>query len=205
MSESQAVKPVKFDINDPSAVLPDDEIVQNPDGDAFAGAPPVPDGTHIAVLSLSQQGWQKGKTADGVGYAMANIEARVASPGEYFDNFPVFDSASTMVMQSTGISRISGIQKACGEPVPTRTSQNDLIRSFNQLLGGNPRVRITTKWEGYCPDCPGKKEGKTGKVVLRGMKRFPEISAGKFQHVTECPTCGSEVIGKAKITKYERL
>src|SRR5216684_2486862 len=110
--ESQAVKPVKFDFNDPTAVLPDDEISLNPDADAFAGLPPTPDGTHIASIALAQQGWQRGTSKDGKVYAMANIDATIQAPGEVFDKSHVFDSASTMVMQSNETCRIAGIMSA---------------------------------------------------------------------------------------------
>lgn len=193
-----AVKPFKIDINDPTAVLPDDEITLDPDADAFSGPPPVPDGTHLASLGLGQRGFQQGTTDEGINYVMAHIEARVIAEGEPFNNFPVFDTASTMVMESTGTSRIAGILGALSVKVPSRTTVKQLAQSLAKELEGRPQVKITTKWEGFCTDCENeKKPGKLGKVVVRGQRNFPE---GK--HVMECPNCGNQVSAQARITKY---
>lgn len=192
-----ADKPIKIDINDPTAVLPDDEIELDPQGDAFAGPPPVPDGVHKAKLLLGPQGVSVGKTDQGTAYIMVQIEARVLAEGESFDNFPVFDTASTLVQESTGTSRVSGVLGALGIAVPARIRLSDLARMLTDALEGSPLVTIKTQWEGYCGTCPGKKPGKIGRVVLRGQKRFPE---GK--HVTECPNCGSEVVAQARIRSY---
>ncbi len=194
-----ATKPFKIDINDPTAVLPDDEINLNPEGDAFAGPAPVPDGEHIAFLTLGQRGFQQGTTEQGVNYVMAHIEARVIAEGEKFNNFPVFDTASTLVMESSGTSRMAGVLGALGVKVPSRISIKELARLFAKELENKPQVRIKTKWEGFCTDCPNEKTGKLGKVVVRGQRNFPE---GK--HVMECPHCGNEVTAQARITKYAR-
>lgn len=191
-----AVKPVKIDLNDPTAVLPDDELVMDPGADAFAGPAPVPDGEHIATLALGNRGFTSGKTSQGTAYVMAHIEARVQAEGQAYDNFPVFDNVSSLVFENSGTSKMAGVFKAAGETVPARVSLREFAQAFGKMLTGNPQVKVTTRWEAFCPDCEGK-NGKQGKVVMRGQKKFPE---GK--HTVECPDCGASLTAQAKPVKY---
>ena len=195
-----ASKPIKIDLNDPTAVLPDDEYEFDPDADAFAGPAPLNDGEHIVTLKLSNQGVISGVSGKGVPYTMVNIEATVTDEGDAQNNYKVFDSASPSVSEFTGTSRIAGIMQVLGADIPARGKQSDLVRAFVDTLNGSPQCKVTTKWEGFCADCPNpKKDGALGLVVVRGQRNFPE---GK--HSVACPKCGGEVSAKAKITKYSK-
>ena len=198
--QNEAVKPTKIDLNDPTAVLPDDELIMDSEADAFAGPAPVPDGTHLAKLALGQRGFQTGRTSTGNAYVMAHIEGRIVAEGESFDNFPVFDSVSSLVFDN-GTSKMAGVLKATGETIPSRTTLKDFANAFGTVLAGNPLVKITTRWEAYCKECPGK-AGKTGKVVLRGMKKFPQLDSGAYRHTIDCPECGTPLSAQAKPVKY---
>src|SRR5206468_961864 len=121
---------------------------------------------------------------------MGAIEARIVAPGERWDDNPVFDNASTMVMQSSGTSRVVGILKAIGAEVPTRGGHEVFARALDAELAKEPEVQITIKWEGYC---------STDEVtVAKGAKAFPPDGQGGHKGVMECPKCHGEVSAQGR-------
>jgi hypothetical protein len=188
-----------LDLNDPTLILPDEELVLNPDGDAFAGLAPVDDGEHVAVLTFGQRGTQLGTTKDGRKYIMAHLQATIE---EGTKKFVVFDTVSTLVQESSGTSRMAGVLKAAGETVPARISIGDLARQFAQFVAGSPRVLITTRWEAQyqLPPENGASKGKY-KTFLRGQRKFPENGNGGLVSEVKAPD-GTLVRAQAVITKY---
>lgn len=204
MSDEEKVQPKSIDINDLS--LTTEEVTVDEDADAFQMPPPAPDGIHRAKLKFQGTGMPWSAQPDRsdsskIGYLFCGIEARIIAPDKPYDNNPVFDGyVSTMIMQSSGTCRVAGVVRALGGKIPSRTTHQGLAKILNDLIAGEPQVRIETRWEGYCETCPGRR-GKTGKVVLRGMKKFPEKD-GKIKHVVECKSCGTEVTAQARIVRY---
>ena len=188
-----------LDLNDPTLILPDEELVLNPDGDAFAGLAPIGDGEHVAVLTLGNRGTQLGTTKDGRKYIMTHLQATIQE-GE--KKFTVFDTVSTLVQESSGTSRMAGVLRAAGETVPARTTIADLARQFAQFIAGSPRVLITTRWEAQyqLPAEPGQTKGKY-KTFLRGQRKFPENGNGGFVSEVKAPD-GTLVKAQAVVTKY---
>lgn len=200
--------PIKIDINDIS--LATEEVEVDDKADAFLTPPPVPDGIHLTKLKLMGnpgQQWQGQPSRDDpskLGYLFCGIEARVIAEGKPYDGNPVFDNyVSTMIMQSSGTCRVAGIlREGLKVRVPTRLKHQELAQMLNTALAGEPQVRVETRWEGFCDTCPGRR-GKTGKVILRGMKKFPQKKEGApHLHVIECPKCGTEVTAQARIVRY---
>jgi hypothetical protein len=188
----------KLDINDPSLEVENLDI--NPEADAFAFPPPPPDNTYRAKLKSKQVNnapFEPKKAKNGTLYLYTAIEARIIDPAGKQDDWPVFDNfVSTMVMENSGTSRVAGILKALGQPVPARTSHKDLIQRLIDVLAGEPEVQITTMWEGYCETCD--------KTVVKGMKRFPKAADGdSHQANMACPKDGTEVRAQARIVKYQ--
>lgn len=188
-------KPVKIDLSDPTAILPDEDITLNPDGDAFAGVAPTPDGEHIATLKLGPRGITAGTTRSGHNYYNVHVECRVIAEGQRHDNFPVFDNVSTLISDFTGTSRMAGVLKALREPVPARTTLSELVKQFAKALEGQPRVKVVTRWEADQKQSDGKY-----KTIRRGMKKFPEITTGNYSPTITVD--GEEVTAQAKVTKY---
>jgi hypothetical protein len=197
--EVQKEKPTLVDINDLNLVGEDVEV--NPEGNAFVAPPPVPDGDHLAVIQPTKADrWEK-RTSNGVAYfAYPNLEVRFTEPGGKYDDRPVFDWVSTMVMRGSGTCRIAGILRACGVAVPARTNHKDLAQLFHQTTQGKPSVKVGTQWRGYCKSCD--------KDVITGMARFPRGANGEPSNVTakgdpvQCPNCGGELNIDAKVKKY---
>lgn len=208
-NDQEKLKPTRIDINDTGLLT--EEVALDPEGDAFLTPPPPPDAIYLAKLKLSGaagQQWQAQPSREDpgkIGYLFCGIEARlIIGDGKPYDNAPVFDGyVSTMIMQSSGTCRVAGILRdGLRVKVPTRLKHKELAQLLNTALAGEPQVRIETRWEGYCDTCPGRR-GKTGKVILRGMKKFPQRKAGApHTHVVECSKCGTEVTAQARIVRY---
>jgi hypothetical protein len=198
---NEAVKPVEVDINDLS--LANEEVEVNSEADAFAGPPPPDDGDHRAKLKLGQRKVTAGKTKQGLPYFMVHIEATLNEPGQRFDGAKVFDSASSMVMQSSGTCRIAGIlRQGLKETVPSRIGSRDLTKMLVDRLAGEPDTIVKTQWTAYCGDCKESGKSKRG-IVLRAQSRFPQNPDGTHRHQLECPNCGSLLTARAEIVEYK--
>lgn len=206
----EKAKPV--DIND--LQLADEQVDLNADADAFAGPPPPPDGDYTVKLSVGKRAVTQGKAKGGKLFYMVDTNGKViVGP---FENRIFFDNVSTMVMDSSGTSRMAGVLKALGHPVGGRTSIVELTRQYVNVLTGEPSVTVQTQWEAYCADCKSDydssngKRGKKGGIVLRGEKRFPQNAPvdgqpGTHRHQVECPICGSMVSARPSIVAYKPL
>ncbi len=208
-NDQEKLKAKRVDINDTGLLT--EEVALDPEADAFLTPPPPPDAIYLAKIKLSGapgQQWQAKPDREDpskIGYLFCSVEARlIIGANQPYDNAPVFDGyVSTMIMQSSGTCRIAGILRdGLQKKVPTRLKHKELAQLLNTALVGEPQVRIETRWEGYCDTCQGRK-GKTGKVILRGMKKFPQSKDGKRHlHVVECSKCGTEVTAQARIVRY---
>src|SRR4029077_18153767 len=206
----EKAKPV--DIND--LQLADEQVDINGDADAFAGPPPPPDADYTVKLKVGKRAVTGGKDKKGRPFYMVDTNATIiVGP---FENRILFDNASTMVMDSSGTSRMAGILKALGEPVGGRTSIVELTRQYVNKLTGEPAVVAQTQWTAYCADCKSDFESSNGKrgkkngIVLRGEKRFPQNAANgdgtqSHRHQVECPNCGSRRRARAEIIAYKPL
>lgn len=199
----EKAKPV--DIND--LQLADEQVDIDGDADAFAGPPPPDDGDHLVKLSVGKRAVTSGKDKRGRVFYMVDTNAKIVA-GD-FENRILFDNVSTMVMDSSGTSRMAGVLKALGQPVGGRTSVVELTRSYVNTLTGEPQTTAQTQWTAYCADCKqesdtsGGKRGKKNGIVLRGQKRFPQDANGGHRHQVECPNCGSMLSARAEIVAYK--
>lgn len=200
--DSESKDPVAVDLNDSSLDFEANLDKVDMEKDQFASMPVIPDGTYMAKLIHKQQDnafWHKAKTKKGnKPYLVTQIEARVIDMAGNFDNWPIFDNqVSTLVMENSGTNKIVGILKAL--KVPTAEIPRDpkaLAQKLTDLLAGEPTVKITTQWEGYCETCE--------KTKVKGMKRYPKKKDDGAKHdpVMECPTDGTEIKTSARILKY---
>lgn len=199
----EKAKPV--DIND--LQLADEQVDINADADAFAGPPPPPDGDYLVKLSVGKRAVTSGKTGAGKLFYMVDTNAKVIAGA--FENRIFFDNVSTMVMDSSGTSRMAGVLKALGQSIGGRTSIVDLTRTYVNTLTGEPSLSVQTQWEAYCADCKSDfesskgKRGKKGGIVLRGEKRFPQNENGGHRHQVECPNCGAMVSARPGVIAYK--
>lgn len=199
----EKAKPV--DLND--LQLADEQVDLNADADAFAGPPPPNDGDHLAKLSMGKRAVTGGKDKRGRPFYIVDTNAKLIAGA--FDGRILFDNVSTIVMDSSGTSRMAGVLKALGHQVGGRTSIVELSRLYVNTLVGEPQVTVQSQWTAYCADCKaeadasGGKRGKKNGIVLRGEKRFPQDANGGHRHQVECPNCGSMLNARAEVVAYK--
>jgi hypothetical protein len=197
MSESQKAKSI--DLMD--LELEEEPMDLDPDADAFAGPPPPPDGIHLAKIKLFKQGSDSGLTSgtakNGKDFNMARVELRIIAPGQKYDNSPVFDRVSTLIMDSTGTCAIAGVLKALKVSVPSRISKNALTKMLLEAIESEPELKIQTAWSLE----EKNDEGKYKAIVYEGKKlnrqsNFPKKDNGEYEHIVDGQSA------QAKILKY---
>ena len=189
-------KPQKIDINDPSLQGQIEEAMElDTDADAFSFPAPPPDGVYEVRMQPSDQGWERRYSEKlHKHYLQIGLELRIVDPGGDFDDKPIFDNASDIVMQGTHICRIAGILKALGETIPSKTTNVELCRMFDTVLATNPSTRVKIRWEAYSKD--------QKKTLKRGMNNFPKNADGKPLHVFEDPNTKEEITANVRIQRY---
>lgn len=205
MADENKKTAVAVDLNDPN--LQPENLELNPDADAFTFPAPPPAGTYDAKLKVKQKDgsdFVRGTTKDGKSYLATQIEARLIIPSgdnQKYDNWPVFDNfVSTLVSQQTGTTRLAGILKALGVPVPAKTSDVELAKLLLNALAGEPSCKITIDWEGSADT--GRTDDKGEKIYVRkkGMKNYPSDGAGG--HRPSITVDGTDIQANATILKY---
>lgn len=205
MTESLLDKPMKLDLNDPSAYLPDDAVVLNLEGDAFAGMSPMVDGEHVCSVELGKRGFTTGTTGAGQNYIMAHVAATIVDPGDKDVKKMAFDNVSTLVQESSGTSTMAGLLSALGVQVAARTTLKELALLLNTALEGKPQVKVTTRWEAQYKTGEKKANGKDEyKRLARGMRSFPEDGNGGHRAEVKAPN-GELVNAQAVVTRYSKV
>lgn len=198
MSDVVKQQPTFVDINDLS--LQAESLTVNPEGDAFEGPPPAPQGIYPFKAKHQKEGkerWEKRhsekKSKD---FLMTAIELRIIAPGQRFDNNPVFDRASTLIMESSGTCRVAGILGVNKIEVPRNVTDVQLAQALTEFLTPEPTVRAEVDWKGYCEVCD--------KDVLKTMRKFPEVKGqpGVHKHTTQCSKCGTRISAQLYVVRY---
>jgi hypothetical protein len=183
----------RIDINDLS--LEAETLELDPTADAFQLPAPPPDGRYRVRLKLGERGFERPfSEKKKKRYITAHIEARIVAPGLRWDNVPLFDQATTLIMDSSGTCRMAGLLAALGEVVSARMEDTEMGRALNKHLAGEHTCDAVTQWEAYCKDC--------AKTVLRNERNFPSDGKGGHKHVVECRNCGNEVTAQARVQRY---
>lgn len=181
-------------------------------------APPIPeDGDHKAVLHLGDRGikvdkQREGKNGPKTGPAYLNVhnQAKILSDsGE--EGLSVFDSLTSIVMQSAGTSRLHAVLEVAGDPAPARCSLGELKAHTEAFYAQSAQfpVGITTQWEAQVND--GTQTDPKYRTVLKGMKKFPPVlddqgnPTGKYNPEVEDPKTGQKVRAQARIIKYFKV
>lgn len=199
-----------YDINDPA--LQHEMVEADPEKDFFELPVPPPDGRHrvrvllgernITIKRQAKKGERK-DAATGPFFVNAEIENRIDSPNEYGDGMPVFDYATSIIMASSGTSRLHGILRAIQAPAPARLSIQDLARHVvNTLASETATAEVETIWEAQV------KETKNGvdsyRTVCKGMKNFPpdDTSPTGYSPIAIDKVTGQECRARAQVVRY---
>lgn len=215
-SDSPLDQPVAIDPNDPA--LTSESLDYNPEGDAYAAPPPLPDGQWRAKLKQldvkdpqdQPVRYKAGKTKQGALYLMTAIEATIIDPDGKFDGYHVWDRfVSTMVRQDKSIPAAT-IAFKLGKPAPARANHKELMEHLLKLLAGEPELGIETAWEWNCQKCgeEAKQKGEKYPKSIRGMRKFPlDAKTGLYVPELKCeanPAHGYST-AQPRIVTYLRL
>jgi hypothetical protein len=179
----------ELDLNDPK--FASEDIGVNPEGDAYATPPPVPDGEYRAKLKQldvkdSKQNmvryapWSKG---DKVALFTA-LEATIQDPTGKYDNLKVFDRWFSTMLNRDGSTKVSTLLNKLGVPIPGQASHKILMDLLVNKLASEPEVIIVTQWEASCEKCrnEAKANGSKAPRSIVGMNKFPYLPGSTTEH-----------------------
>ena len=205
-----------IDPNDPR--LTSELLSENPQGDAYAVPPPLPDGKWRAKLKQVDIQDDKGqpqryaafsraKMANGQPFLATNVEFTVLESSGKFDGTKLTEYwVKTLVEQRSGTSQIATLLVKLGQPVAPASSANRM-EQFLKVLASEPELVIETAWEAACQSCQeaAKKKGERApRAFLTGMHRFPQTRTGP-DPVVKCPKCAGQVRAQARIVNFYPL
>jgi len=167
-----------IDINDP--ILQQEMVEADPDADFFEQPPPPPDDREyqfklglgeggVTVKHQERKGDSNGQRT-GPLFLNFNLEVRVVDPGQPWDNMPTQDYATSIVMQSSGTSKLHSILRAVGAPALGRMDLAALRDHALGVFASEPLCFGQGQWEARAKDGDG-----SYRTVRRGMKNFPLV------------------------------
>ncbi len=209
-----AEKAATIDINDP--LLQQEMIEANPDADFFEPPPPPPDdreyqvkvmlGDRGVVVRRQRKKDETDANASGPLYLNFHLEERIIDPDQPWDNMPVYDNATSLVMGSNGTSALHTILRALQMPARGQMSLAQLKDHVLNVLAGEPTTVILGKWEAQVEDgvLPN---GKTNyRTVKKGMKNFPLIDPSNpalgHSHYIEDKATGEVCRAQFRVERY---
>lgn len=199
----------EVDLNDPA--LLSGEIDTNPDVDAYAAPPPIPDGIYRVKIKQIDVKNAKGEPAryavkrakNGSVYAYTALEATIQDPGGKFDGLHVYDRfLSTMTQRNGGVPLVR-VLTVLGHKVPAKTSAQALLDMFFKAVAGEPELEIETVWEGNL-DQDQRDRFETANVKqprVLGQHRFPQAADGS--HVPDITV--DTTLGKVNLHAQTRI
>ena len=209
--------PAVIDINDP--LLQQEMVEADPEADFFELPPPPPDDREyqfkvmlgekgITAKKQKRKGDPDGRPSGPV-FLNVNLELRIVDPGQPWDNMPTQDYATSIVMQSSGTSKLHSILRALGAPAQGRMDLAALRDHIMGVLGSEPLCFGTGIWEARIEDSAADGGYRT---VKKGMKNFPLVDpkqpelghypyAEVYDSTTKKPT-GEQARAYFRINKY---
>lgn len=206
-------QPVLVDPNDPR--LTSEVLTMNPDADAYAVLPPLPDGKWRAKAKQVDIKDDKGqlqryavfsraKMANGAPFFATNVEYSIIDHSGEFDGVKLTEYwVKTLVDQRKGTSQANTLIGKLGGKALASGNQKQVMDALLQVLASEPELILETAWSAECQHCQetSKKKGeKAPRPFLQGMHRFPATrTPGVYDPIVTCPTCKSQVRAQARI------
>jgi len=207
------------DPNDPR--LTSEVLTINPDADAYAVLPPLPDGKWRAkakqVDIKDDKGQQqryavlsRAKMAGGAPFFATNVEFSIIDHSGEFDGVKLTEYwVKTLVDARKGTSQAATLTGKLGGKVPASGNQKVYIDALLATLAAEPELVVETAWSAECQACQesAKKRGdKSPRPFLQGMHRFPATrTPGTHEAVVACTTCKSQVRAQPRIVGFFSL
>jgi hypothetical protein len=208
--------PVGIDPNDPA--LTSESLDYNPEGDAYASPPPLPDGQWRAKLKQidvkdnagQPTRFKAGKTKQGALYLMTALEATIIDPNGKFDGLHVWDRFVSTMLRNDKTIPAATICYMLGKPAPARANHKELMDHLLKVLAGEPEVGIETAWEWSCQKCgeEAKAKGEKYPKSILGMQKFPrDAKTGLYSPDLKCEVNPAHGFSSAqpRIRRYIKL
>jgi hypothetical protein len=205
-----------IDPNDPR--LTSEVLTINPDADAYAVLPPLPDGKWRAkakqVDIKDDKGQQqryavfsRAKMANGAPFFATNVEFSIIDHSGEFDGVKLTEYwVKTLVDARKGTSQAATLTAKLGGKVPPSGNQKAYIDALLHTLAAEPELVVETAWSAECQTCQenARKRGdKSPRPFLQGMHRFPSTKVpGVHEAVVACTTCKSQVRAQPRIVGF---
>jgi hypothetical protein len=202
-----------IDPNDPR--LTSETLTINPDADAYAILPPLPDGKWRAKAKQVDIKDDKGqlqryavfsraKMENGKPFFATNVEFGVIDHAWSFDGVKLTEYwVKTLVDARKGTSQAATLIGKLGGKAPASATQKQMIDLLLTTLAAEPELVIETAWSAECQSCQetAKKKGdRAPRPFLAGMHRFPSTrTPGVHDPVVPCTTCKSQVRAQPRI------
>lgn len=164
----------------------------------------VPDDVRpVVAWKLGQRGFSDPRKAkNGQAYFMVSLQGNAVAPGTPYDNLAIFDDPTSIVFEG-GAGKLQSWLKAVGQPAPQRCSLGELKQRVQTALDGGAQCKVRGQWQGSVIDGQTDAGKNKYKVVVKGMKKFPQRPDG-----THSPTIvidGVEVNAQYKVMDYQTL
>jgi hypothetical protein len=177
----------------------------DPSANQYAPPTPVPPGIYLVTLDFREEDPEKRfrtiaysdkyHNKAGTGYKVTELIGSIAEVGSEFENRRVVDDFMSSGIFNRDTSQMASLILTLGGELSGRESHDDLCTQLEQLLAGEPTVKVKTDWAWR-----GSKEG--GYQRVRGQKNFPKDSDGNFVCAIEDEVTGEKIAGYATIARY---
>jgi len=218
--ESNNMPDVKtIDINDP--LLQAEMVEANPEADFFELPPPPPDDRDYMVkVGMGDRGMtvkRQMRKGDAEGnptgplFLIVALENRIIDPDQIWNDAPLFDNATSIIMNSSGTSLLHAILRALGHPALGRMNLSELRDHALSVFSSELTCGVSGKWEASIED-QNPKAKKKYRIVRKGMSNFPlidpahpELGYSPYAEVIDSDTkrpTGDTVRAQFKINRY---
>ncbi len=201
--------PLAIDLNDPQ--LTSESLDYNPEADAYAAPPPLPDGKWRAKFKALDQKGADGQPVkfkagadkkSGKPYLYAAHEAHVIDLSGKFDNLRIADYFVSTKPRRDGSIPIATILFKAGVKHQARTHK-ELMDTYQKWIASEPELGVETMWEVQCEQCDKDAKAK-GEYAprgssLRGMRKFPPDGKGGFSNEVKCAVDPSHGYSRAQV------
>jgi hypothetical protein len=195
--------------------LTTEQLNENPEGDAYAVPPPLPDGKWRAKLKQvdikdAQGALQRfaafcyPKMNNGKPFLATNMECQVLESSGKWDGLKLTEYWVKTAIDRSGNSQVGTLLAKLKQPL-TPASPGARMEQFLKVLASEPELVIETAWEASCMSCQESaksKQQRAPRPFLIGMHRFPQLRNGGHDPVVFCPTCKSQCRAQARIASF---
>lgn len=215
MAETAVATSSKVSLDELDARMVEEKIEINPEANPMEAPPPPDDGIHRVKLVLDTNSWEQKETKPGKdgkkrAYLSCQFYGVIVAEGTKNNNKRVFGRVNTLVFDGKNEMAYILLQALGGKTNPQAVNtvtklENyiELAKAFQQVLAGEPIVRVETQWVARYN--AGTKEDPDYKTAKSGQKNFPlvdpkDLSKG-YRHIVEVRGHG-EVNAQAVIQDY---